>query len=111
MVVDDPHPFKGRVRPYVTIGGGLMLFRRVREFVRTTRELPDGAPETELRRDVEVRLGLSSVAGFGIKIRTAGGWHIRPEARIPVPYLPPAWGHPAAAIALIVGVTYSPSGS
>lgn len=102
---------EGGVRPYVTIGGGVVLFRRVREFAETTRDLPDGVPETATRRDAEVRLGLASVAGFGIKIRTADGWHIRPEARIPVPFLPPVWGHPAASIALIVGVTYSPSGS
>jgi hypothetical protein len=85
-----------------------VFYRRVREWTRVTRELPDGAAQTTFRRDPEPRIGLNSVVGVGVRFRLAEGWHLRPEARIPFPYLPWGLGHPATSVALVMGITYSP---
>lgn len=96
----------GAVRPYATVGGGVVFQRRVREWVRTSWALPDGPPTTKVEREAEELFGINSVVGFGVKVRVADRWYLRPEARIPIPFLP-MLGHPASSIALAVGVTYS----
>jgi len=98
-----------RARPYVTIGGGFVFWNRARERRRTTWTLPDGAPVVEISRDHELLPGINSVIGFGVKVEMTDGWYIRPEGRLPIPFLPPpALGHPANSIAFVVGITYSP---
>lgn len=102
---------QGAVRPYLTIGAGLVINHRSRESSRVVREPPDGLPTSTVRRDSELLIGLNSIVGLGMKVRVAREWYVRPEARIPFPWLPPpGLGHPALSVALVVGVTYSPQG-
>lgn len=102
---------EGGVRPYVTIGAGIVFNHRSSTSTRVLRELPDGVPTSTVHRDSELLIGLNSIVGLGVEVRVAREWHLRPEARIPFPFLPPAGlGHPAHSIALVVGVTYSPRG-
>lgn len=99
----------GFVRPYLTIGGGVVLQRRVNELPELRWSTPDGIQSIPARSDREDRLGINSVVGFGVRVRLSDRMYLRPEARIPVPFLPPAnLGHPLSSVALAVGVTYSP---
>jgi hypothetical protein len=100
---------EGRARPYVTIGGGFVFHQRERERARASWTLPDGEPVIEVSRGEEFLPGINSVIGFGVKIEMTDGWYIRPEGRLPIPFLPPpGLGHPASSVAFVVGITYSP---
>jgi hypothetical protein len=97
-----------RVRPYGTIGAGAVIWSRVRSFEHVLWQLPDGPPETDVRRRSEPLTGLLSIAGAGVTIRLADRWSLATEARIPL--LPVAPFHISPSAGVILGITYSPRG-
>lgn len=74
-----------RVRPYVGIGAGLHVKGRTRVFTRTSRELPDGEPETITRDSRESLLILATLFAAGLDIPITDRWSVRSEARLPIP--------------------------
>jgi hypothetical protein len=93
---------EGRVRPYVTIGGGGVFHRRSSVWTTVRWQLPAGVPMTETRRRSEDLFGFSSVGGVGVSVELADGWILSPEAR--VPFVPAPGFAVTSSIALVVGL-------
>lgn len=66
---------------------------------------------TGRRADTEALYGVNTMVGLGVKIPIRPGFDLRPEARVPIPFLTvPGFGDPTSSLALVVGVTYTHGG-